>query len=110
MNRQPQRARATDGAFAVLVFLFTFENEHGFVAKYGPALRETPEKRRPQRHEQLVEKAGEHFGGERLARVVAALDRAAGLPVPPDSPTAYADGKPPKPAIADATPAGRASA
>lgn len=73
-------------------------NEAGFVERACGSVRSAPEKRCEREHEKQVEAAGERFGGERLARVRAALDRAAGLPIEPPA-TAYADGKAPKPAL-----------
>ena len=63
-------------------------NEQGFVARVGSAVRNAPEKSRERAHAKATAAAMVTFVGEALDRVRLALDRAAGLPIPP----AAADG------------------
>ena len=60
-------------------------NADGFVRKTVDLVRTAPEGHRERVHGKALEAAGERFGGELLAGVRAALDRAAGLPVGPDA-------------------------
>lgn len=58
-------------------------NEAGFVRRAVATVRRAPERRRADAHAKALARAAERFDGAALARVTAALDRAAGLPIPP---------------------------
>lgn len=60
-------------------------NARGFAEQASARIRRAPERKRPAIHEAALEAAGGLFGGERLASVRLALDKAAGLPVGPDA-------------------------
>ena len=72
-------------------------NADGFVRTAVESIRTAPERHRARVHEQATERAGERFGrpedGELLARVRLALDKAAGMPLPPEA-TGEAKGSP----------------
>jgi len=60
-------------------------NGDGFARAAADRIRRAPERQRQKAHAKAVVAAGERFGGELLARVKVALDKAAGLPVDPDA-------------------------